>query len=29
MEGGLCQSNMEKEAGVGLSEAGVESHVLP
>lgn len=29
MEGGLCQSNMEKEVGVGLFEVVVESHVLP
>lgn len=29
MEGALCQSNMEKEVGVGLSEVVVESRVLP
>lgn len=29
MEGGLCQSNMEKEVEVGLFEVVVESHVLP
>lgn len=29
MAGALCQSNMEKEGEVGLSEEVVESHALP